>query len=124
MEPPLVRGTTRNLAVGVRIVSEAPIRGIAVLAFWKSLGMSHSHESVKIGRTYSIELQQQTVQVSVCQLLKLTVKWKPDSASEISPQHRLVEVVCRVADGEFSRGAKVIGMLGEQLKPLVHLQKS
>jgi len=63
MEPPLVRAAVRDLAVGVRTVTEAPMRGISVLAFWESLGMTHSHECVKSGHTYSISVQQQVVQV-------------------------------------------------------------
>jgi len=49
------------------------------------------------------------VQVSVCRLLKVAEKGKPETGSEISPQHRLVEVTCRVADGEYGLGAEVIG---------------
>ena len=48
-------------------------------------------------------------QVTVCQLLKLGEKGKIGTAKEVSPQHRLVEVSCRVADGEYVLGAELIG---------------
>ena len=64
MDPPLVRAAVRDLGVGVRTITEAPMRGISVLAFWESLGMCHAHECIKAGRTYSIDVQHQTLQAS------------------------------------------------------------
>ena len=58
------------------------------------------------------------LQVTVCQLLKLGEKGKTGTAIEISPQHRLVEVSFRVADGEYVLGAEVIGM--QPSAPTVH----